>query len=111
MYRQPSDSPVWHLTALGRRLEFDGRKVRAGGNVEISTTFMGAFPLAPTDLDEFCWAWLAFRGHIREEWERQTPRRDIDRNKPECPGCGRIMSAREYAEQGACNDCHEGRRP
>ena len=26
----------------------------------------------------------------------------------ECPGCGRIMSHREAAEQGACNDCHGG---
>lgn len=26
----------------------------------------------------------------------------------ECPGCGRIMSAREQAEQGECNDCHPG---
>lgn len=26
----------------------------------------------------------------------------------ECPGCGRIMSVREAAEQGECNDCHPG---
>jgi hypothetical protein len=26
----------------------------------------------------------------------------------ECPGCGRIMSRREAAEQGECNDCHPG---
>lgn len=25
-----------------------------------------------------------------------------------CPGCGRVMSAREAAEQGACNDCNGG---
>lgn len=25
-----------------------------------------------------------------------------------CPGCGRIMSWREAAEQGACNDCSGG---
>jgi hypothetical protein len=25
-----------------------------------------------------------------------------------CPGCGRIMSRREAAEQGACNDCNGG---
>jgi ribosomal protein L37AE/L43A len=25
-----------------------------------------------------------------------------------CPGCDRVMSHREAAEQGACNDCHEG---
>lgn len=30
---------------------------------------------------------------------------------PECPYCGRIMSNREHDEQGACNDCYEGRRP
>jgi len=27
---------------------------------------------------------------------------------PVCPQCGRIMSNREKAEQGACNDCHGG---
>jgi hypothetical protein len=26
-------------------------------------------------------------------------------NGGECPSCGRIMSVREGAEQGACNDC------
>ena len=25
-----------------------------------------------------------------------------------CPTCGRVMSKREAAEQGACNDCHGG---
>jgi hypothetical protein len=25
-----------------------------------------------------------------------------------CPGCGRVMSHREAAEQGMCNDCQEG---
>jgi len=74
MYRQLPDSSAWRLSALGREIDIDGRKVRAGGNVDISTTFMGAFSLAPTDLDEFCWAWLAFRGHIREEWERRHDR-------------------------------------
>lgn len=29
-------------------------------------------------------------------------------NGGECPGCGRIMSVREGAEQGECNDCHPG---
>jgi hypothetical protein len=27
---------------------------------------------------------------------------------PRCPGCGRVMSDREAAEQGACNDCNGG---
>lgn len=27
---------------------------------------------------------------------------------PVCPHCGRVMSDREKAEQGACNDCHGG---
>jgi hypothetical protein len=27
---------------------------------------------------------------------------------PRCPGCGRVMSNREAAEQGACNDCSGG---
>lgn len=27
---------------------------------------------------------------------------------PRCPHCGRVMSNREAAEQGACNDCHPG---
>ena len=26
---------------------------------------------------------------------------------PVCPYCGRVMSKREHAEQGACNDCYE----
>jgi hypothetical protein len=26
---------------------------------------------------------------------------------PECPYCGRVMSLREAAEQGACNDCYD----
>ena len=26
----------------------------------------------------------------------------------ECPYCGRIMSVREKAEQGACDDCTSG---
>lgn len=25
-----------------------------------------------------------------------------------CPGCERVMSHREAAEQGMCNDCQEG---
>jgi hypothetical protein len=25
----------------------------------------------------------------------------------ECPYCGRVMSHREEAEQGACNDCYQ----
>jgi len=27
---------------------------------------------------------------------------------PRCPYCGRVMSNREKAEQGACNDCYGG---
>jgi hypothetical protein len=33
---------------------------------------------------------------------------ELPRNGGECPGCGRIMSLREAAEQGACNDCNGG---
>jgi hypothetical protein len=31
---------------------------------------------------------------------------------PRCPYCDRVMSAREAAEQGSCNDCYgdAGRR-
>lgn len=29
---------------------------------------------------------------------------------PVCPYCARVMSNREAAEQGACNDCHGGAR-
>lgn len=29
-------------------------------------------------------------------------------NGGECPGCGRVMSVREGAEQGMCNDCLDG---
>ena len=36
---------------------------------------------------------------------RLTPR--VKRNLHECPYCGRIMSGREAAEQGACNDCYD----
>jgi hypothetical protein len=28
-----------------------------------------------------------------------------------CPGCGRVMSHREAAEQGACNECLGGWAP
>lgn len=31
-----------------------------------------------------------------------------DAAAPKCPSCGRIMSNREAAEQGACNDCSGG---
>lgn len=27
---------------------------------------------------------------------------------PRCPGCGLVMSGREAAEQGECNECHGG---
>jgi ribosomal protein L37AE/L43A len=29
-----------------------------------------------------------------------------EREPPRCPYCGRVMSHREAAEQGACNDCY-----
>lgn len=29
-------------------------------------------------------------------------------NGGECPSCGRVMSVREGAEQGVCNDCLGG---
>lgn len=28
-----------------------------------------------------------------------------------CPNCGRVMSEREYQEQGQCNDCEDGLFP
>lgn len=33
--------------------------------------------------------------------------RDYDREADVCPYCDRVMSHREAAEQGACNDCFE----
>jgi ribosomal protein L37AE/L43A len=30
-----------------------------------------------------------------------------DKTAPRCPYCDRVMSNREEAEQGACNDCYE----
>jgi ribosomal protein L37AE/L43A len=40
-----------------------------------------------------------------ERYEEQQPNGD---HGGECPGCSRIMSRREAAEQGECNDCHPG---
>lgn len=31
---------------------------------------------------------------------------ELDDEPPACPYCGLVMSDREAAEQGACNDCH-----
>jgi ssDNA-binding Zn-finger/Zn-ribbon topoisomerase 1 len=43
------------------------------------------------------------------EAEEQTAATNVAlRHGGECPGCGRIMSLREAAEQGACNDCNGG---
>jgi hypothetical protein len=36
-----------------------------------------------------------------------TPGRE-DVGAPRCPYCDRVMSKREAAEQGACNDCNGG---
>lgn len=30
----------------------------------------------------------------------------VELGPPRCPYCGRVMSNRESAEQGACNDCY-----
>lgn len=68
--RDTQGAPRWTLRALGREIEVDARKVTAGGNVDISADIGVGMPLAPTDLDDFCWAWLSFRGAVREEWER-----------------------------------------
>jgi hypothetical protein len=39
----------------------------------------------------------------------QDPKELLARNNGgPCPGCGRVMSLREKAEQGACNDCYGG---
>jgi ribosomal protein L37AE/L43A len=39
----------------------------------------------------------------------QTYVPDDDEPEPDvCPYCGRVMSRREAAEQGACNDCYGG---
>jgi hypothetical protein len=32
-----------------------------------------------------------------------------DHQPPECPYCHRVMTNREAAEQGACNDCYQAR--
>ena len=37
--------------------------------------------------------------------EPDEPEREV----PRCPYCGLIMSNREAAEQGACNDCYDER--
>lgn len=32
----------------------------------------------------------------------------MSEDPPRCPYCDRVMSNREHAEQGACNDCYRG---
>lgn len=48
--------------------------------------------------------WRDFDGLTLEQWRAQNE------PQPVCPYCGRVMSRREAAEQGACNDCHGDRR-
>lgn len=40
------------------------------------------------------------------ELDRPTIAEVRRRDGGECPGCRRIMSVREGAEQGSCNECH-----
>jgi len=44
--------------------------------------------------------WAAYYAVLADLPAREGP--------PICPGCGRVMSRREAAEQAACNDCHGG---
>lgn len=45
-----------------------------------------------------------FQHQARYEADRRRRESEVRR----CPYCGRVMSNREAAEQGACNDCHGG---
>jgi len=46
-------------------------------------------------------------GHNLADWDAGLPG-EVREGPPVCFGCGRVMSRREAAEQGACNDCNGG---
>ena len=75
------------------------RRGKAGPHdwvVRISDTIVADFN-SEDDAVAFAGRLAEFLGHCDYPAESEGP--------PRCPGCGRVMSNREAAEQAACNDC------
>ena len=48
--------------------------------------------------------WVQRVGESELDWQLRLNR--LCRPAPRCPDCNRVMSGREAAEQGSCNDCY-----
>jgi hypothetical protein len=73
-------------------------EVTTDGSVAL---YVGPYPLTGcVDTDKLT--------KISAENQGLTRFADEDLGPPRCPGCDRVMSQREAAEQGACNDCNGG---
>ena len=51
--------------------------------------------------------WMSAAEESRQEINDHLERKSRS-EAPRCPYCDRVMSNREAAEQGACNDCNGG---
>jgi hypothetical protein len=63
-------------------------------------------PPTPKGPRERCLMSFDCSGEMERIVKRPLTTERVKRALRECPYCGRVMSDREAAEQGACNDCY-----